>query len=479
MITHTMFKKILIILLLTSLNLSAQSNVKKLQREITKVINDTFFVHTQIAISVYDLKENKQLYHHNDKLLLYPASNMKLLTTAAALTYLGEDYIFQTSLYHTGIINSDTLYGDLYVAGGFDPEFSTSDLDSMIQSVKSLGIKYITGNLYADIFLKDSLYWGKGWMWDDDPDPTQPRLSSLNINDNSIEIYVEGTNVGSPGKVILTPETNYVEVVNNSITVSPSEKTDLKITRDWVNGTNKIIIDGKVRSGVVTDSSVQKEKLNLINPYFYFLTLLREHLANQGINVNGENKIAHLPENSVYLASFNRGIDSVIVHQNKESNNMYAEMLLYALALNDSGVPALAKNGIQALKNLIKLLNLNPGNYYIADGSGVSRYNLLSTELLSNLLKYMYHSHYYYLYYNSLPIAGIDGTLKKRMINSSATGKVRAKTGTLEGVSALSGYVRTRSNSLLTFSVMIQNYVGKSTVARNYLDRICEILAEY
>ena len=144
-----MLKRFLITLFIFSLQALAQSNVDKLQKHINEVIRDSFFTHTQIAIDVYDLKGNKQLYQHNSKLLLNPASNMKLLTTAAALIYLGKDYIFQTSLYHTGVIEGDTLYGDLYVAGGFDPDFTTSDLDSLVQAVESLGIKTITGNFFC------------------------------------------------------------------------------------------------------------------------------------------------------------------------------------------------------------------------------------------------------------------------------------------------------------------------------------------
>jgi len=476
---ESMLKKFLIVLLFFSTIIFAQNKIAKLQNEINEVIKDPFFNRTQIAIDVYDLTESKHLYQHNNKLLLYPASNMKLLTTAAALTYLGKDYIFQTSLYHTGVIEGDTLYGDLYIAGGFDPAFTTKDLDSIVQSVKFLGIKNIAGNLCADVSLKDSLYWGRGWMWDDDPDPSQPRLSSLNINNNAIEVFVEGSEIGSPGKIILTPETNYIKVENNSITVSSSEKTDLKITRDWVNGTNNIIVDGNVIAGEIKDSSSHKEKLTLLEPQYYFLALFHEHLTNEGISINGEDKISRLPENSVYLSSFNQKIDTVIIRQNKESENLYAEMLVYALALNDSGAPAVAENGIQALKNLIDSLYLDPDNYNLSDGSGVSRYNLLSTELLVNLLKYVYKKPFFNIYFYSLPIAGVDGTLKKRMTNSSAKGNVYAKTGTLEGVSALSGYIKTKSKHLLAFSILVQHYTGKSTTARNFIDHICEMLADY
>ena len=121
---------------------------------------------------------------------------------------------------------------------------------------------------------------------------------------------------------------------------------------------------------------------------------------------------------------------------NKESDNLSAEMLLYALALNDSGAPATADNGIEAIKRMIELTGLNADIYSLADGSGVSRYNLISTELIINLFKYFYYSEseIFSTFYNTLAVAGIDGTLENRMRNTSAEGNVRAKTGTLNGV---------------------------------------------
>ena len=178
-------------------------------------------------------------YKENEKLLLHPASNMKLLTSAAGLIFLGGDYTFKTSLYHSGVISGDTLYGSIFVEGGLDPDFTTTDLDSMIRSISLLGIKHITENLYADISIKDSLYWGRGWMWDDDPDPSAPYLSALNINDNSIEIFVEGSKIDSPAAVSLTPQTNYVNVINKSITVPQYEENNFEITRDWINRDRK------------------------------------------------------------------------------------------------------------------------------------------------------------------------------------------------------------------------------------------------
>ena len=197
-----------------------ESGIRDLVSDITEIIKDPFFEKTIIAIDIFDLADSISLFQKNEKLLLRPASNMKLLTSTAALLKLGEYYSFRTDLYHTGVIERDTLFGDVFVVGGFDPLFSSEDLDSLVRIIKSLGIKQINGSVYVDISKKDSMYWGKGWMWDDDPEPSAPYLSALNINGNSIEVFIEGFEVGSPAKVTLIPSTEFVKVENNSVTVA-------------------------------------------------------------------------------------------------------------------------------------------------------------------------------------------------------------------------------------------------------------------
>jgi D-alanyl-D-alanine carboxypeptidase/D-alanyl-D-alanine-endopeptidase (penicillin-binding protein 4) len=443
------------------------------------IINDKFFESSQIAIEIFDLTEGNSLYSHNNKLLLHPASNMKLLTSAAGLVFLGPEYEFTTTLYYDGTVEGTSFLGDLYIVGGLDPDLTSNDFDSWVQAVKSLGIRFITRNIYADISIKDSLYWGKGWMWDESPDPNAPLLSALNINDNVIEVFVTGNKVGLPGIVSLNPETKDVKIENRSITVPTNDPNDLNITRDWLNNKNTIIIDGTVRTGEIIDSSEHSEKLNLVDPEKYFLTMFKEHLEKEKIILFGELDKKILPEGSTYLAEINRSLETVLTNLNKESDNLNAEMVLHALALKDSTAPAIAKNGIEIIKSLIDSIGLNPDDYSLADGSGVSRYNLVSAELLIELLKYMYNHSEFIPYYKSLSIAGVDGTLEERMKNTLAESNVHAKTGTLAGVSCLSGYVFAMNGNLIAFSVMMQNYVDKNSVARSFQDKICELLANY
>jgi D-alanyl-D-alanine carboxypeptidase/D-alanyl-D-alanine-endopeptidase (penicillin-binding protein 4) len=337
------------------------------------------------------------------------------------------------------------------------------------------------GGIYGDISKKDSLYWGKGWMWDDDPEPSAPYLSTLNINDNSIEVFVEGSSVDSPAVISLIPNTNFVTIVNNSITVSTNSSEDFIVTRDWVNKKNAIIVEGKIRKTSVIDSAKHITKINLLEPDDYFLTLLNEKLNDEGIEIEKSIGTKNHPENAVHLTSVNRSMDTVLADLNKESDNLNAEMLIYAMAYQDSGAPASSDNGLAAIKRLIDSLGFNSDDFSIADGSGVSHYNLISADLLLELLKYIYYKRkdLFEMFYNSLPIAGVDGTLKNRMKNTSAQNNVHAKTGTLNGVSNLSGYVTAKNGHLIVFSILIQNFVKEYSTARNFQNNICELLAEY
>ncbi len=470
---------IIISFLLYGSSVFSQSSINQLETDINKILDDPFFENSVISIDIFNLSDGITLFQKNNKLLLLPASNMKIVTTLAGLLYLPE-YSFSTKMFYTGTVNRDTLFGDVYVLGGFDPDFTTDDFQQFVANLKNLGIKYINGNLIADLSLKDSLYWGNGWMWDDEPDPGTPYLSSLNINDNSIEVFVNGTTPDYLANVKLIPETNYFEIENNTVTIS-SGKNDIIVTRNQVEKGNKIIVTGKVRKDKIADEELNIQKISVPNPAKYFLTLLTEQLLLDSIYINGSLEFRKLPENALHLSTVFRSIDTVLVNMNKESDNLSAEMILYALALHDSGAPASALNGIEAVKKMIKLTGLDEKNYHISDGSGVSRYNLITTELIVALFKYFYnnHSKIFNDFYNTLPVAGVDGTLENRMLNTLLAGNLRAKTGTLKGVSTLSGFTENADGNLIAFSIFIQNYIVKNSSARSFIDRICNILAGY
>lgn len=470
-----MKNKILFAVFFVNLSLSAQVTTDNLKAKLDSLTSSTFFDTAAVSIDVFDLSSNKILYQKNNKLLLHPASNMKVLTTATALFFLGKDFAFESSLHYDGIIIDSTLYGNLYFVGGCDPDFTTAELRVLVSSIKELGINRIQGNIYGDVSMLDSLFWGDGWMWNDDPSTDFPYLTPLTINDNAVKVHVFSTNLNEKPKVTFEPNSTFFKVENRATTVS-NQRTSLEITRDFVHRKNDIIVTGCINQS----DSIYSDEINVVYPEKYFLTLAKEEIERLGISFIGNTEISNLPEETEHLKTFRRKFTDVINNLNKQSDNLSAEMTHRALALKFYGKPATAEKGVRLVDSLITITGMNPRNYRIVDGSGVSHYNLVSTELLNAVLKYFYlhQPELYETLSQSFPLAGVDGTLKRRMKNTLAENNLRAKTGTISGVSSLSGYVTTKSKHQLSFSLMIQNHVRKTYRAVYFLDQICAILSE-
>ncbi|MFA7419384.1 MAG: D-alanyl-D-alanine carboxypeptidase/D-alanyl-D-alanine-endopeptidase [Melioribacteraceae bacterium] len=444
-------------------------------QRIDSVLVSPLFTTAQAGISVIDLKSKEPIFQQNEKKLFRPASNQKLLTTAASYIFLGTEYKFSTSLFHTGEILDSVCSGDVFYVGGFDPEFSSANLDSLTRELKKFGIKKINGNLYADVSSMDSLFWGEGWMWNDDPATYIPYLSPLTINKNTIKVFFEPGQVGTPAKIKLFPQTSFFKIENGSTTID-SGKPNFIIDRDWLRRRNSIFVGGTIQQSAPKDSA----EFNVFDPAFYFLTLAKESLERNGISLAGKIDTLTLPQNARKVFAFERNIMPVVTYTNKVSDNLNAELLFRALAKKASSSKASSQNGKKLVDSLIVLSGANPKVYRVTDGSGLSYYNLTTAELLSKVLVYMYNQENttFDAFFNSLPIGGVDGTLSNRYKNSQARGNVFAKTGTISGVASLSGYIKTKKENWLAFSILVQNYVGSSTEARKIQDKLCEILFE-
>ena len=465
----------LIVFFLTSISIP-QKNVLPVKNEINLVLKDDFFNSASISISVFDLTIQKKIYEKNPAALSRPASNLKILTTLAGLFFLGADYNFTTALYYTGSVETGTLDGDLYVVGGFDPLFSSEDLDTLLIGLKQAGINNITGNIYADVSAKDSLFWGAGWMWDDDPTIDAPYLGSLNINKNSVKVAYKPGIIDSLIYAEIIPESDFTSFKNSAVTIA-GDSSKIIVTRNWLTRGNEVKISGFLQYSAKPDT----DEVNIYNPTGYFLSLLKSKLNENGINFSGNIDTASITQPVYLIGLYKRPFKNILTKLERESDNLSAEMTLYALAYKYSGKPASARNGIKLIDSLITLTGLDPGHYRIVDGSGVSHYNLVSSELMVEVLKFIYYQkpELFKAFYDSLPVSGMSGTLEKRMTTGFVKGNIHAKTGTLSGVSCLSGYIDAKIGHKLAFSIMIQNYVTKARVAQKFQDEICKILSEY
>ena len=455
--------------------LFAQITAVEAKVQIDSLLSDVFFQSSQISIDIFDLTSNNNILNFNEKLLLHPASNLKILTSAAALILGKKDSKFTTSFYYTGNITDSVLSGNIFIVGGGDPEFTYSELDSLIFEIKKSGINKIKGNLYGDVSLYDSLYWGNGWMWDDDPSSDVPYLTPLIINGSAIKVAYKPSLIGKPITVATIPKTGFMKIINDAVTVT-ADSSDVKVSRGWISGNNTIKISGLLSNTAEADT----QEINIYHPDIYFLKLAEQSFRKNRIKFSGIIDTLSLPDSAHQLISFSHSIIDVLPNLNKNSYNLSAESLLRLLAFQNFGKPVSAMNGIKMVDSLITDMGFEPDNYRIVDGSGLSRYNLITTELVTALLKYIYikHPDVFNLIYSSFPIAGVDGTLKDRMTKGIVYNNVRAKTGSLSGVSTLSGFVTAKNKDLLAFSIFIQNFVGKPDKAKEIQDKICSILAK-
>src|ERR1051326_5503645 len=439
---------------------------------IDSILGDSLLSPCFVGVKIVSLDDGKVLYEQNGNKLFHPASNMKILTSATGLKTLGKDFKFETKVTSVKPARKGILGGDLYIKGSGDPLIRTEDVDSIAATISNSGIRRIKGDIVGDVSYFDSVAWGSGWMWDDEPEADEAFISPLTINDNAISVMVQpGTATGKPVHVELNPSTKYMRVINSGVTSLDTLVPPLSVTRH--RGENTILVQGRISP----HSPGQEFSLSMVQPELYFLTLLKESLTGHGITVDGTTRLDSA-RGTITLATLSHSLDSTLHQINKPSDNIAAENLLKTVAAERRGSPGATLNGLYVMKEFMTSLGIDTTAMILADGSGVSFYNLVSPGTILRLLQYEYadkqsFSHFY----ESLPVGGVDGTLKNRMKGTRAEGNVHEKTGTITGVSALSGYVTTLDGKSVAFSILINHFPSKLRELRDVQDRIVEILA--
>jgi D-alanyl-D-alanine carboxypeptidase/D-alanyl-D-alanine-endopeptidase (penicillin-binding protein 4) len=448
-----------------------------LRHEIDAVLSDSVFVPTSAGIKIVSVATGEVLYERGSKLLVHPASNMKLLISLTALKVLGKDYAIKTAVLLDTLIINGVVYGNVYLRGFGDPNLKTADLDSLAAQLRSMGIRRIAGDVVADNYFFDDLYWGNGWMWDDEPDPDEMYISSLSVNRNCIVVNVAPTAMEGDSVIVTSdPPTSYVSLLSEAKTARDSSMSPIRVSRLFKERLNAITIRGEIQKG----SLPLTQRVSLWRPELYAAQLFKEALLRVGILVFGQPRIAPTPLYTFEAANHFWPLDSVVIAMDKISDNLSAENLLKIIGARKRGQPGTGQNGIYVVNESLASFGIDTTRILVADGSGVSHYNLLSPEMIVQLLTAATKSpDLFPLFYESLPIAGIDGTLARRMPLPPAAGNLRAKTGSISGVSTLSGYVKTRDGELLAFSIMMQNFILPTITFRAAQDRIGQLLAGF
>ena len=371
---------------LVSLSLSAQApGDSLLVASLDSLIAHQLPKGSNVGISVYDLTANRMLYEYQADRLSRPASTMKLVTAITALSQPGFDEPFRTEVWYRGRVEADTLHGDLYVVGGFDPELDEEDFDSLVSAVARAPFSVIKGRVYGDVSMKDSLYWGSGWLWDDNPASFQPYLSPLMLEKGVVRVTVIPTQAGDRAEVSVSPASSYYTVNNTARTRTPTAG-DLRVTRRWMENSNEILVSGNV-------TQRQTRTFNLYSSQDFFMHTFAERLQAAGIRFLPDSLYAfgELTRDSLatLLAVHETSAQRVLDEMLKESDNLNAEAMFYRLGAQYTGRKHIrARDAQKAVRELISDVGHNPLDFRLADGCGLSHYDYISPALLVSFLRY-------------------------------------------------------------------------------------------
>ncbi len=448
--------------------------------EIDYMLQDPNLQNAQIGLFIESISDHEIIYKKNEYKLFIPASNLKLFTAAAALSLLGENFQFKTEIFINGKIYGDTLFGNIIIKGGGDPTFSgrfhNGDMvgcfSDWADSLREKGISVITGGIIGD----DSFFTGpalaEGWDWDDLPSWYAAKTGALSLNDNCIDITLSpADSSGIPAKINVDPMTERILIINNSITVPEDTLSTLNITR--IIGKDEIIISGKFS---LSESTIRRS-ITVSDPTAYFLNGAKTGLENNGIKIMQQDISGDKDASSLFVYHSPK-LPEIIKVINKKSHNFYAEQLLKTLGAHFYGEGSF-KAGCKAVSRWAASIGIDDDDLIMVDGSGLSRKNYISPKAVARLLEYISNQKLFLHYYNSLPISATDGTLKYRMIGSTAANHVHAKTGYMSHVRNLSGYLRAENGKLYLFVILVNNYSVPTPYINNFQDRICSLLYNY
>ena len=439
---------------------SLPQKAQTLSEGIGALLADELLQKSDVSLAVYDLDADSLLYAHRQHKLCRPASVLKLVTSYVAISRLGTDYTFDTSIYG----NESGDAHNLYVKGCIDPLFDEDDILAFVSAVPK-GI--VVDTLYADCSYMDSLYWGPGWAWDDTPWGFQPYISPLMLCGGCVEVTVTPTAAGESPIVESLPVSSFYSVVNEAVS-GKGEK--LSIMRDWLEGGNVIRVTGSC--------SVEKsERMNLYPSQDFFLAVLRERIEAAGVEVRNIS-FSHTPLSATLLHTVSRPIAEVVGEALLESDNLCAEALCYHLGGTYGYRPVRQEMGPKIIESFLEYELGFSSDFNVADGSGLSPYSYISADIILDLLiRINENREAHDIVMAGLPQAGISGTMKHRMKSGAAYKNVFAKTGTVKGVCTLAGYAKAANGHTLAFVIMNQG-VMNSSEARQWQDKVCNLLCK-
>jgi PBP4 family serine-type D-alanyl-D-alanine carboxypeptidase len=459
---------------------------RELGDRLEMIIEDDMFRGVQVGISVRSVNPAGVLVAINEDQMMTPASTVKLLTSGTALARLGPAYSFITRLVYTGELDEHGVVdGDLLVLGGGDPTFprtGTGGLSLDLYEIwadilRTMGMRRIEGKIIAvDGFFQDRPL-GNGWCWDDQGYAFSAEISGLNFADNCVKVYVgPGTEEGEPGRAWLWPQTEFVTLDNRVQTVGAAGADSVVIRRATCG--NTITCEGTLGEGGFRIA----ERIAVASPSLYAAVVLDEVLETAGIEVRGKPErmpgVATMADTTRVTEHISPPLWEIIKRVNKDSDNLCAEVLLRTVGreLGDSGDAA---SGLAAVREFTMSCGVDSSGFVLVDGSGLSRLNAVSAEAVTAFLACYASHHLFGDFYQSLAIAGVDGTLEGRLVGTAAEGSLRGKSGSMTGVSALSGYSVDRRGDQIVFCILLNGYRADGGDLTELVDLLAREISEF
>ena len=428
-----------------------------------------------VGVKVQDLTTNKTLYTKNANRLLIPASNFKLFTAVATLSYLGPNFHYRTQIFTDAKrIRKGKVRGNIYLKFSGDPSLTNEDLYGLIESLAKLGVKTIQGNVYIDDSVYQQKRFGRGWDQDDYPKCYSAPVVGDTLDRNCLKVTLTpARRVGRLAVINPKEVMRFTPLKNQIVTKRASRKQckiDVRLTKQ-----KEFALTGCIRK----NTSARAISVAIKDPNVYVRSRIKKALKEQGIRVKG--KIRHknmLAKKRLLVTHHSLPLWQLNGRMMKYSNNLYAESMLKTLGAKYFRTIGTWNNGLLALIEILKKqAGIKLEKKHIFDGSGLSRKNLITANQMSKLLKYAYFDFSIGPeFLASLPIAGIDGTLRKRLRKTPLRGHLRAKTGSMNDISSLSGYLETQNHHIISFVIIVNGLAHHAGQYRAVQDRFCRAL---
>ena len=444
----------------------ASAAIVQLRQDLDALFGDPVLEHVQWSVAVQSLQYGEPVYILNATKSLVPASNEKVLTSAVAAERLGWDHHYTTRIYATGSVSPEgTLDGDLVVTSDGDPTINPRHparwavFDEWAAAIASRGIRMVSGRLIGDDDAFDEPGWGLGWSWDDFVHGFGSPTGALQFNENEADFHVApAREVGARLLVTLSPSGSGLTIDSTATTAAAGAQSLLTLER--LPGSDVIHVRGQMAINADPEAST----VSVYNPTVFYVNALRDALTRHGVTVaGGAVDVDDLPSRpSMDVATLlvddqSPPLSEIIDVLMKWSRNGYAETILRSLA--PAGGPTTAEAGLVSLRDTLAAWGIPPEQYLARDGSGLSRYDWTSADVLVRVLTHVWADPKLATPFRSaLPVAGVSGGLADRMKGTPAQGRVWAKTGSMSQVRALSGYVETMDGETLAFSVLANGF---------------------